>query len=118
MFRTGIALLAGLALAACASEPAPAWKRGDPEIGHQIAQDNCASCHAIERTGDSPKLGALPFRNILAGYRPDWLSDDLRTSQEIAPGRMPVFHFAEGHENDIIAWMLSIQDAPIRDPGD
>jgi mono/diheme cytochrome c family protein len=118
MSRVGGLIATALLLAACVTEPTPAWKSGDAAVGHQVAKDNCASCHAVERTGDSPKLGALPFRNILAGYRPDWLADDLHTSQAIAPGRMPVFHFGEGHEYDIIAWMLSIQDAPIREPAE
>ena len=118
MSRVGGLIATALLLAACVTEPTPAWKSGDAAVGHQVAKDNCASCHAVERTGDSPKLGALPFRNILAGSSPDWLADDLHTSQAIAPGSMPVFHFGEGHEYDIIAWMLSIQDAPIREPAE
>jgi mono/diheme cytochrome c family protein len=118
MSKVGGLFAVVLLLAACVTETAPTWRSGDAVVGHQVARDNCASCHAVERTGDSPKLGALPFRNILAGYRPDWLADDLHTSQAIAPGRMPVFHFGEGHEYDILAWMISIQDAPIHEPGE
>lgn len=114
-----VGVLSLLALAAgCAAGPQPVWRSGDAEIGHQVARDNCSSCHAVERDGQSPRPDAIPFRNILAGYRPDWLADDLHTSQQIAPGRMPVFHFGEGHEYDIIAWMLSIQDSPVREPSE
>jgi len=115
--RTPMMLIAATALAACTTEPAPAWQSGDAEVGHQVAQDLCAQCHAIERTGDSPNAAAPPFRQALWNYRPDWLADDLHASRAVSLRRMPVFHFGEGHEYDIVAYLLAIQeDAPPMPP--
>lgn len=115
--RTPMMLIATIALAACATEPAPAWQSGDAEVGHQVAQDLCAQCHAIERTGDSPNPAAPPFRRALWNYRPDWLADDLHASRAVSLRRMPVFHFGVGHEYDIVAYLLSVQeDAPPMSP--
>lgn len=114
--RLASTIIAALALTACATEPTPAWQSGDPEVGHRVAQDLCAQCHAVERTGDSPNTAAPPFRAILSTYRPDWLADDLHTSQAIAFRKMPVFHFGDGHEYDIVAYLMTIQDKPFHTP--
>lgn len=108
--RISAVLIAAASLAACAIEPAPAWQSGDAKVGHQVAQDLCAHCHAIEPAGDSPNPAAPPFRRALQNYRPDWLADDLHTSRALSLRRMPVFHFGEGHEYDIVAYLLTIQE--------
>jgi hypothetical protein len=89
---------------------------GDPEVGHQVAQDLCADCHAVERTGDSRNSAAPPLRTVLATYPPEWLATDLNTGQAIAFRRMPVFHFGEGHEYDLVAYLISIQETPPQQP--
>jgi cytochrome c len=114
--RIILAIAGLLGLAACSTEPTPAWQMGDPEVGHQIARDLCSDCHAIERTGESRNSAAPTFRTILATYPPEWLATDLHTGQAIAFRRMPVFHFGEGHEYDLVAYLLSIQDAPSSRP--
>lgn len=108
--RTKMILMAAAVLAACSTQPPPAWQSGDAEIGHQVAEDLCAHCHAIERTGASPNPAAPPLRRALRNYRPDWLADDLHASRAVSLRRMPVFHFGEGHEYDIVAYLLSIQE--------
>jgi mono/diheme cytochrome c family protein len=105
-----------LLLSACATAPEPKWKDGDPKVGHEVARDLCSSCHAIERTGDSPHPGAPPFRGVLESYRPDWLAEDLHNSVAIAHARMPTFYFGEDHEYDVVAYLLTIQEKPPR-PG-
>ena len=110
--RMQMLIIAAAALAACSTEPVPAWQSGDAAVGHQVAQDLCAHCHAVERTGDSPDPGAPPFRHVLWNYRPDWLADDLHNSRAISLRRMPVFHFGEGHEYDIVAYLVAIQTEP------
>ena len=80
--------------------------------GHQVAQDLCADCHAVERIGDSRNPNAPAFRTILKDYPPEWLATDLRDGRALAFRQMPVFHFGEGHEYDLVAYLLSIQEAP------
>lgn len=112
-----MSFLAGaLVLSACSTEPAPAWRMGDAAVGHQVARDLCSDCHAVELTGDSRNSAAPPFRTILANYPPEWLATDLHTGKAIAFRRMPVFHFGEGHEYDLVAYLLSIQQTPPPQP--
>jgi mono/diheme cytochrome c family protein len=85
---------------------------GDPEIGHQVATDLCSDCHAVERTGDSLNPGAPPLRTVLTEYPPEWLADDLHNGRTIAFRKMPVFHFGEGHEYDLVAYLRQIQEWP------
>ncbi len=114
--RIALAFAGLLVLTACSTEPTPAWRMGDPEVGHQVARDLCADCHAIERTGDSRNPSAPPLRTVLASYPPEWLATDLHNSQVIALRKMPVFHFGEGHEYDLVAYLLSIQETPPPQP--
>ena len=109
-------ILVALVVSACSTEPPAAWQLGDPGIGHQVAQDLCADCHAIERTGDSRNPGAPPFRTILESYPPEWLATDLHNGRAIGFRKMPVFHFGEGHEYDLVAYLLSIQETPAPQP--
>jgi mono/diheme cytochrome c family protein len=105
--------LVALAAAACATEPQPAWKSGDPVIGKQVAQDLCAQCHSVGKTGASPNLAAPPLRTVLASYRPDWLAEDLHNAVAISHAKMPTFHFGEDHEYDLVAYLVTIQDKPV-----
>ena len=106
MSRVGGLIATALLLAACVTEPAPAWKSGDAAVGHQVGQGQLLLVPRRRAHRRQPETGRAALPQHPRGYRPDWLADDLHTSQAIAPGRMPVFHFGEGHEYDIIAWML------------
>jgi hypothetical protein len=90
--RMSLAIPAALILVACSTEPPAAWQMGDPAVGHQVARDLCADCHAIERTGDLHESRVIGFR------------------------KMPVFHFGEGHEYDLVAYLLSIQETRASQP--
>lgn len=103
-------LAASAAFAACSTEPTPAWRMGDPAVGYQVARDLCADCHAIGRIGDSRDPAAPPLRTVLGNYPPEWLSADLHNGQPVGFRRMPVFHFGEGHEYDLVAYLQDIQE--------
>lgn len=114
--RMSLAILATLAFAACSTQPLAAWQTGDPAVGHQVARDLCADCHAVGRTDDSRMSGAPPLRTVLANYPPEWLATDLHEGRVIGFRKMPVFHFGEGHEYDLVAYLLSIQDTQPHQP--
>ncbi|MEZ6030645.1 MAG: hypothetical protein R3C46_12960 [Hyphomonadaceae bacterium] len=114
--RMSHAILAALALTACTTEPPGPLQMGDPEVGHQVAKDLCSDCHAVERTGDSRNPAAPPLRTVLAGYPPEWLATDLHDGRTIALRKMPTFHFGEGHEYDLVAYLIQIQDVPAPRP--
>jgi mono/diheme cytochrome c family protein len=112
-FHPFLGILA-LAAGACATEPEPAWKSGNAEVGKQVAQDLCSSCHSVGATGESPNAAAPPLRGVLANYRPDWLAEDLHNSVAISHAKMPTFYFGEEHEYDLVAYLMTIQEKPAR----
>lgn len=114
--RFAATILSPLALLACSTQPPAAWQMGDAAVGQQVANDLCADCHAVERTGDSRNPAAPRFRTILADYPPEWLASDLHDARALSMRKMPVFHFGEGHEYDLVAYLLSIQEEPTPQP--
>jgi mono/diheme cytochrome c family protein len=107
-------ITAALILAACVTTPEPTYT-GDPVTGRDVAQNLCSSCHSIETIGASPNPGAPPLRTVLANYRPDWLAEDLNKSVSISHRKMPTFYFGEHHADDLVAYLVTIQDPPYRD---
>jgi cytochrome c len=106
--RSGLAALA--VLAGCATgAPVDTSKPGDPAVGLQVAQDLCASCHAVGASGASPNPGAPVFRTVLARYAPDTLVADLKRAAAISHRNMPTFIMTDQHAEDLVAYLVSIQ---------
>jgi mono/diheme cytochrome c family protein len=110
------ALIAGLAmtgaaalLAACVSTGEPPAYAGDPAVGRQLAEENCASCHAIGLTGESPNSEAPVFRRVLSHYPPNILAKDLDDAVSVSHLKMPTFYFGEHHADDLVAYLKTIQ---------
>jgi mono/diheme cytochrome c family protein len=84
----------------------------DPEAGHMIVEENCARCHAIEATGDSPDTDAPPMRT----FSSKWPLEDLEEAlaEGIVVGHegidMPEFVFEPDQITDILAYLGSIGD--------
>lgn len=95
-------LLPGAALAQNASISA---KRGEA-----LVKANCAECHAIARTGDSPNAKAPPFRTLGQRYKLDDLQEALAEGIVVGHGGadMPHFVFDPPDIDDIIAYLKSI----------
>ena len=68
------ALAALLCAAATAAGPAAA---ADIKHGEELLQKNCASCHAVGRTGDSPHKFAPAFRTLGQRYPIESLEEAL-----------------------------------------
>lgn len=45
------------------------------DLGRELAEMNCATCHNIEKTGPSPFEAAPPFRTIPHKYKPSELEE-------------------------------------------
>lgn len=104
------------ALTACASEQAPASPPVDQqaalaEDGRDIAEAQCAPCHAVGPYGDSPNPAAPPFRTVLSQYRADVLEEELINGIRVAHP-MPEFQFNPQGVDALIAYLRSIQEAP------
>jgi mono/diheme cytochrome c family protein len=87
-----------------------------PERGRLFAQRNCAVCHAIAATGDSPYSAAPPFRAILQRSPPDALVKLL--TEGLAPDHrayreMQYFVLSQYEAADLAAyWKTLHADAP------
>jgi mono/diheme cytochrome c family protein len=103
---SAILLAAALAAVWAATSPAAA---ASAEAGRQLAQRNCAMCHAIGRQGASPFAAAPPFRTLHERYPVENLQEALAEGILTGHPAMPEFRFSPGEVNDLIAYLRSLQ---------
>ena len=103
--RRAIALLAGVAALASAG----AGAAQSLSHGAALLQRNCAICHAVGATGDSPRPGAPAFRELYKRYPVENLSEALAEGILTGHPQMPEFRFTPEEVSDIIAYLKSIQ---------
>ncbi len=82
------------------------------ERGHRLVQTNCATCHAVERTGSSPYKPAPPFRTLVTYYDVDGLDEAF--AEGIVVGhkgvqKMPEFQLTPDQIGDLIAYLHSLE---------
>jgi mono/diheme cytochrome c family protein len=102
-------LLAGLAVAACASSPT----KTELDRGRLLVEANCSSCHAVGDLDVSPAPEAPPFRRLSEGYRVATLEEALMKGISAGHPAMPEFEFTAEEVKSIIAYLQSVQ---ARDP--
>ena len=98
------ALLAPILISGCANaalEPTAAELARD---GREIAQSECASCHAIGRSGESPNPAAPRFSRLLERYRADVLEQELIEGVQVAHP-MPEFQLNPQGVDALIAYL-------------
>lgn len=110
MNRALTAAFALLSLWACAAPAAELPAEGLAADGRDIAEAQCASCHAVGSYGDSPNPAAPTFRTVLSQYNPEVLEEELITGIEVAHP-MPAFEFNPVGVDALIAYLRSIQEA-------
>lgn len=112
--RPAVAALLVTLLGACAGA-APSEAVSDRAAmesdGRDIAEAQCAACHAVGPYGDSPNTSAPPFRTILTRYRADVLEEELIAGIQVAHP-MPEFQFNPQGADALIAYLQSIQESP------
>ena len=87
----------------------PAAAADDIKRGEELSQRDCASCHAIGRTGDSPHKLAPAFRTLGQRYPIESLEEALGEGILSGHPDMPEFKFDADEVGDIIAYLKSIQ---------
>lgn len=98
-------ILALLLLAASA----PATQAQDLKRGETLLNRDCSRCHAVGRTGDSPRKEAPVFRGLGKRYPIDSLEEALGEGIMSGHPDMPEFRFDADDVGAIIAYLKSIQ---------
>lgn len=91
---------------------APSTKASEDELvakGRRIAETGCASCHAVGRSGASPKAEAPLFRELGLKYPVEQLEETLAEGVVVGHPGMPQVKMREGEIASFIAYLKSIQ---------
>lgn len=94
---------------AAAAPPAPSLS----DQGRAFVTARCSTCHAVERSGDSPVAEAPPFRTLSARYPLENLAEGLAEGLYVGHPVMPEFELTPEEVDAVIAWIGAIQDAPV-----
>lgn len=106
-----LAVGAALALAgfAAAQGPVPPDPAADLQHGQRLAEAHCAQCHAIGRTGASPRRGAPVFRKLHRRYAVADMEEALGEGIITGHPEMPEVQLEPDEVADFIAYLQSIQ---------
>lgn len=100
--RIALALVLVAAACAPATEPRVA-------AGQRLAEQRCASCHAVGRTGASPRAAAPAFRDLHKRYPVDQLAEALAEGIVTGHPDMPVFTFDRAEIEEFLAYLRSLE---------
>lgn len=105
-----LALLAGFATSLIA---APAQAQTDVQEGAALVTQHCAACHATGLSGDSPKAGAPPLREIARKYQPEDLEEAFAEGIMVShqASEMPPFTFDPPEIESLTAYLRSLKTA-------
>jgi cytochrome c len=81
----------------------------DVERGRLLVTGLCGECHAVGRTGASPRAGAPTLRSIDERTDLDELVDRLRAGLQSTHADMPSFRFSREDARAAVAYLRSIQ---------
>jgi mono/diheme cytochrome c family protein len=85
------------------------------ERGRAIAEKNCARCHAVGATGESPLKPAPPFRDLPQRYPVENLAEALAEGIVTGHSAMPEFTFAPDEIDALLTYIGSLgQGAPTK----
>lgn len=87
----------------------PATLAQDVKRGETVLTRDCGRCHAVGRTGDSPRKEAPVFRLLGKRYPIDSLEEALGEGIMSGHPDMPEFRFDAEDVGAIIAYLKSIQ---------
>ncbi len=82
---------------------------GAPMRGRQTAEKRCAACHAVGRSGISPRIDAPSFGDLSRRYASPALLRELEASNEVGHYGMPVVPTSAAEREDIAAYVRSLQ---------
>jgi cytochrome c len=100
-----VMLAAALLLAAVSANA----QRGSTQVGQKLLQANCAGCHAVGRTGESPLRIAPPFRDLHKRYAVENLTEALAEGIVTGHPTMPQFRFDPDQIEHIVAYLKTLE---------
>jgi cytochrome c len=77
----------------------------DLTVGRALAEERCARCHAIEKTGESPFPLAPPLRDIAKRYPLEGLEEAFAEGIVVGHPAMPEFEFEPDQIAGLIAFL-------------
>ena len=100
-------IVALVALVLCATQLAEA-QGDDIARGLSLVEKNCARCHAVGRSGVSPRSNAPAFRDLSRRYPLDSLAEALAEGIITGHNDMPEFRFPPQDISAILNYLNSI----------
>lgn len=76
--------------------------------GKRLAEINCARCHSLDATSESPLTDAPPFREIAANYDKMELVDGFMEGLAVRHPLMPDWDVTEPQAEELAAFVLSL----------
>jgi len=81
----------------------------DTAQGKALAEKNCAQCHAIGATGESPLKEAPPFREIVTRYPVENLAEALAEGITVGHEAMPEYTFSPDEITELLTYLDSLK---------
>ena len=110
--KAAVASVLVVAISAQLLSGALAQSRREIERGRALAERNCATCHAVGRTGSSPYEPAPPFRTLHERYDVEALAEALAEGIVVGHGgarQMPRFVLTPPQIDDLLAYLKSLE---------
>ena len=99
------ALLIALALVSLAT----AAHGQSAQRGLAFARTNCATCHAIDRSSESPLRAAPPFRLLHKRYPVEALAEALAEGISTGHPAMPEFTLTPAQIGDLVSFLKTLE---------
>jgi mono/diheme cytochrome c family protein len=81
----------------------------DIQKGSAFARANCARCHAIDKTTQSPLAAAPPFRDLHKSYPVETLEEALAEGIITGHPAMPEFRLDPAQIRDFIGFLKTLE---------
>jgi len=82
--------------------------------GRETAQNRCAGCHAVGRSGTSPRVDAPTFVDLRRRYSSPALLRELEASNLVGHYGMPITPTSAAERAGLVAYVESLQRRPKR----
>jgi cytochrome c len=79
------------------------------ERGLAFARANCASCHSIDQSAESPFPAAPPFRSLHKRYRVEALEEALAEGIITGHPAMPEFTLTPAQIGDLLSFLKTLE---------